>query len=126
MRLKELRKNSHKTQEEMAALIGLTRGAYANIENGRREPDFDALNKFADFFGVSVDYLIGRDEQTPKPIAEASRDGLTAEEASLLRNFRELNEEGQEKMLDYADDLVQSGKYKNRDTVFMGAQAASA
>lgn len=127
MRLKELRKNFHKTQEEMSALIGVTRGAYANIENGRREPDFAALNTFADYFGVSVDYLMGRDEeQNRKPVMKASRDELTANEVTLLQNFRELNEEGQEKMLDYADDLVQSGKYKNHGAVFMGAEAASA
>ena len=120
MRLKELRKKSHKTQGEMADFIGVTRGAYANIENGRREPDFKTLNKLADYFGVSVDWLIGRDEQT------ALSGKLTAGESSLLRVFRELNEEGQEKLLDIADDLIQSGKYKNAGALFMGAEAASA
>lgn len=117
MRLKELRKKSHKTQEEMAALIGLTRGAYANIENGRREPDFATMNTLADYFGVSVDWLMGRDERAPSG-------GLTAGESSLLRVFRELNEEGKEKLLDIADDLIQSGKYKNAGAAFVGAASA--
>ena len=120
MRLKELRKKNHKTQEEMAALIGVTRGAYGNIENGKREPDFKTLSKLADYFGVSVDWLIGRDKQSTPP------DELSAGESSLLRIFRELNEEGQEKLLDLADDLIQSGKYKNAGAFFMGAEAASA
>lgn len=125
MRLKELRKNNHKTQEEMAALIGVTRGAYGNIENGRREPDFATLTTLAEYFGVSVDYLMGRNERTPT-VTKNPGSKLTVGESSLLQIFRELNEEGQEKLLDIADDLIQSGKYKNRSASFVGAEAASA
>lgn len=66
LRLKECRKMSGKTQVEIAQLIGITRAAYSNIENGRREPDFASLNTLADYFDVTVDYLLGR-EQNEKP-----------------------------------------------------------
>lgn len=66
-RLKTLRETTHDTQETISKLIGITRGAYANIENGKREADFRTLNILADYFSVTVDYLIGRDEQKEKP-----------------------------------------------------------
>ena len=66
LRLKECRTASGKTQLEIAQLLGITRAAYSNIEAGRREPDFESLNTLADHFGVSVDYLMGR-EQKEKP-----------------------------------------------------------
>lgn len=59
MRLKELRTKHKKTQQEIADYLGISRGAYTNIENGKREPDFASIKKLAILFSVSVDYLIG-------------------------------------------------------------------
>lgn len=57
-RLTALRKSKKLTQEEMAAKIGVHRGTYANYERGNRQPDYETLTKIADFFEVSIDYLI--------------------------------------------------------------------
>ncbi|MDU0332570.1 helix-turn-helix transcriptional regulator [Paenibacillus sp. 3LSP] len=65
-RLLYLRQQKKKTQAEMANLLGITRQAYGYYEKGEREPDTESLNKLADFFDVSVDYLLGR---TDKPRA---------------------------------------------------------
>lgn len=59
-RLKELRKKNKLTQEELAKALGVSRGAYASWENGRRKPDFLQLSNIANFFDVSIDYLVGR------------------------------------------------------------------
>lgn len=58
--LKELRTKHGYTQNEIAKILGISRAAYTNIENGKREPDFDTLNKLCDIFNVSSDYLLGR------------------------------------------------------------------
>lgn len=61
MRLKELRDKSGMTQKEVAKKIGCTVQTYARYERGDREPDIDTLKRLADYFYVSVDYLIGHD-----------------------------------------------------------------
>ncbi|MGB3160917.1 MAG: XRE family transcriptional regulator [Carnobacterium sp.] len=59
-RLKDLRTNKKKTQDEVASYLGITRGAYSHFENERNEPSQDLINKIADYFEVSIDYLYGR------------------------------------------------------------------
>ena len=61
-RLKECRKNICKTQLEVAYDLGLTERGYQNYEIGNYEPKMGTLNKLADYFDVSIDYLTGRDD----------------------------------------------------------------
>lgn len=63
-RLKELRTASNITQEELAKRIGVSRSAISMYEKGVREPEFDILEKLADFFNVDTDYLIGKSDKT--------------------------------------------------------------
>ncbi|MNI92633.1 HTH-type transcriptional regulator Xre [compost metagenome] len=54
------------TQVELSERVRLSRACLSHYENGRREPDLAALTKLADFFGVTVDYLVGRtDKRAP-------------------------------------------------------------
>jgi transcriptional regulator with XRE-family HTH domain len=55
-----LRKDKKVTQEEMAKSFGVTRVTYARWESGMAKPSIDYIEKMADFFGVSVDYILGR------------------------------------------------------------------
>ena len=64
-KLKELRKQMGKTQADIARYLGISYQAYAHYESGRRDPDPHSLNKLADYFGVTVDYLLGRKEPDP-------------------------------------------------------------
>lgn len=59
-RLSELRKEKGMTQEELAKALNITRSALSLYEIGKRDPDSATLKKIADFFGVSIDYLLGR------------------------------------------------------------------
>lgn len=59
-RLRELRKENKKTQAQMASRLGITQQAYATYENDKAQPPLDIAKKLADYFGVSVDYLLGR------------------------------------------------------------------
>ena len=60
-KLKECRKNINKTQREVAIDLGVTESGYQNYELGNREPNHEITMKIADYFGVSVDYLLGRE-----------------------------------------------------------------
>ncbi len=58
--LKTLRTDKHLSQQELATRLGISKSAVSMYEQGRREPDFDILNKIADIFQVDADYLLGR------------------------------------------------------------------
>ena len=60
MRLKELRKKKKLSQLRLAIDLSTTQNTISRYETGEREPDMEALIKIADYFDVSVDYLLGR------------------------------------------------------------------
>lgn len=60
VRLKYLRKSNNKTQQDIADILGITRPAYTAYEQGKRNPDYEILEKIADYYNVSLDYLLGR------------------------------------------------------------------
>ncbi|EDO0518221.1 helix-turn-helix transcriptional regulator [Listeria monocytogenes] len=79
-RLKQLRKNNNKTQEDISKILGISRGAYSHIENGRNEPDMETIVKLADIFEVSTDYLLGKNTNGLVDIIAAHIDAEASEE----------------------------------------------
>lgn len=63
-KLKELRKQRSITQEDLAKQIGISKSAIGMYESGQREPNFETLEIFADYFNVTMDELLDRDTQT--------------------------------------------------------------
>ncbi|WFD09774.1 helix-turn-helix domain-containing protein [Tepidibacter hydrothermalis] len=61
-RMKQLRKEKGLTQEELAVIISKNRSTIAGYETERKEPDHDTLKKIADYFEVSIDYLLGQSD----------------------------------------------------------------
>lgn len=59
-KLKMLRKKKGLTQQEIAELLGVKRNTYSDWENCKCKPNYEKLEKIADFFGVSLDWLFGR------------------------------------------------------------------
>ncbi|MGW8822268.1 helix-turn-helix domain-containing protein [Paenibacillus lautus] len=59
-RLRELRSKKGLSQQELSNRLGFNRATYARYETGNTQPDFDTLQKLADFFDVSTDYILGR------------------------------------------------------------------
>lgn len=91
-RLRNLRNEKDLTQQDLADFLGITRPAYTAYESGRRQPDNETLSKLADFFGVSVDYLLGRTNiRTPIETIAAHHDGeeWTEEELEDIERFKE-------------------------------------
>lgn len=98
-RLKELRKEKKLTQQELADIIGVTKRTYIYWEKGERIPKSDKAQQLADYFGVSVAYLLGYqdDLQLRNAIAHNSRDFDDTEYMDLLRH---LNNKIQEEWID--------------------------
>lgn len=61
--LREIRKNHKTTQKQVAAAVGVSERNYQDWEYGNTKPTFDALIALADFFDVSLDYLVGRSDE---------------------------------------------------------------
>lgn len=63
VRLKELREKAGLSQSALAKRLGFAQSTIGMWESGKNKPEFDTLTQIADFFHVSVDYLLGREDQ---------------------------------------------------------------
>ena len=59
-RIRNLREDKDLSQQDMADYLHCTQVCYSNYENGKRDIPSEAWTSLADFYGVSVDYLMGR------------------------------------------------------------------
>lgn len=67
-RIRDLREDNDFKQEDLAKALNCTQACYSNYEKGKRDIPSEVWNFLADFYGVSVDYLMGRtNEKTPYP-----------------------------------------------------------
>lgn len=84
-RLRELRKQSKLTLQELANALGTSNQAISRYELEEREPDIEMLGKIANYFGVSIDYLLGHETNivekdnifTPDDYAKGVRNNRT-------------------------------------------------
>jgi len=90
-RLKQLRQNKNLLQKDVAAALKISTSSYGFYEQGARTPDNDMLNRMADFFNVSTDYLLGRTDiqNTPEIVAfhKNTPGDFTEEEKDEIDNF---------------------------------------
>lgn len=63
LRIKELRKQQNITQQQLSDYLGITQATLSGWENEKFEIDNNSLMKCADYFNVSLDYLLGRTEE---------------------------------------------------------------
>lgn len=103
MRLKELRKARKYKQTEIAEMLSCSQGVYSRYENEEREPPFDIIKKLADIYGVTVDYLMGRDETATEtsPIEIAPADDPLTEQ--IMAEARAMNEDERRQLLRIMD-----------------------
>lgn len=70
-KIKELRNEHNITMKKLGEIVGVSESAISQYENGKRQPDIETLKVFADFFNVSIDYLLGKTElRNPLDIPE--------------------------------------------------------
>lgn len=103
-RLKMLRKEKKLTQQELSFKLGINRSTYAKYEIGENQTDYDTLQKLADFFEVSTDYLLGRTNNPKK------------EDINIDSN--KLNEDEFRKWL----DIYRSSSPEEREAIIRQAQ----
>ena len=81
LKLKELREKKGLLQKDVANYLKIARNTYSQYEIGAREPDIITLISLADYFGVSIDYLVGRTDNpniTNDVIVESADGNITS------------------------------------------------
>lgn len=86
-RLKELREDRGLTQDEMADILKVSRSQMSNYETGKYEPSIDTLIFLADFFNVSLDYLLGRTKRIYNISLKSNKDKLKKEMNELIDKY---------------------------------------
>lgn len=94
--LKQLRQSKGVLQKDVASYLGVDRTTYVKYERGDSEPNHDMLSKLADYFDVSIDYLLGR--ETPVKTLDEQLDGV---EFALYGEIHDLTEEEKRDILSY-------------------------
>lgn len=107
-RLKKLRNEKEMTGEQLGNYLNVTKVAISKWENDSRFPDKDILIKIADFFSVTLDYLLGRTDHPQGFFQEADIDG-NHYEFELDKNVFP-NGITREQMMDYIKELEERNK----------------
>lgn len=101
-RIRALRDKRNLTRDEVALSTGITYHALSKYETNDREPDYDTLQKIADYFNVSTDYLLGRVDH-PQGLYVEAHNGNKA----IFIPKIEINEENSPKQLAHFVETVQ-------------------
>ena len=125
-RIRELRKRKNLTMKQLGEYLGMAENVVSRYETGKRQPDNEALVKFANFFNVSVGYLIGAEEpgglpQTPRYVEESAPQ-YTDDEIRVIEIYRSLSQQGKEYILSQLNIATQVYT-KNASVPVVGTEA---
>lgn len=101
-RLKELREAKRMTQVRLATELGVSQETISGYEIDKATPPADMLVKLADCLGASVDYILGRTDEKNS----LWQSGLSQQEIELLKIFRALPENKQERAIGILTGLM--------------------
>ena len=113
LKIREIRESFSLTQKQLGEKIGIDGHNIGDWERGKCEPSSDMLIKLADFFGCSIDYLVGREDDFGNVSVSSSPSDLTKDEKLLLERFRKLGPFERESILVQIDALS-SDEYNAR------------
>lgn len=128
-RLKSLRddmknENSKFTQSFIANLIGVARTTYTAYENGTKQPPMETVNKIADVFGVTTDYLYGRTDSKQPEFSSNEKKDIAKQMEKIRKDLESqdglsfygepLSEEALESLMESMEYVVKQTKKINR------------
>lgn len=112
-RLRALRIENGLTQKQLADNLNISDKNIWTYEKGIATPPYDILSAYADFFGVTTDYLIGRTDDFAKLATAPINDAYTIEERQLIAKYRELNPHCKKLINNTIDTLVTTSTAAN-------------
>lgn len=106
MKLKEIRIAHKYSQKVVADYLGCSTVVYSRYETGAREPSTETLVSLAEFYNVSVDYIIGREEAQQKTPA----DPMQEKRAYLVSLLMQFTDEEIQRFEDFAAGILAARK----------------
>ncbi|MFJ7976502.1 helix-turn-helix domain-containing protein [Peribacillus sp. NPDC096379] len=110
-RLRDLRKESGISQGDFGKLFSLSESTIGMYERDKRKPDFNTLEKFANYFGVSIDYLLTGVNNTSNPSTTKSA-LIEKDEKDIAKRMEEIKKD-----LSSQDGLMFSGEPLSEEAV---------
>lgn len=107
--IRALREEAGLKQVDLAAALGVRQNTLSTWETGRYEPDNEMLQKIADYFSVSVDYVLGKTSVRNIKLPQVT----TTQVMNLLRTIEEMNPAQYEQTYEFANDLLSGQNYSN-------------
>lgn len=122
--LSEIRRGRKLTMKDVAEGIGMKPDTYRNYESGRLEPNLSTLTKIADFYGVSTDYLLGRENKEQTALDElVGQFNMDLLEKKIVENYFALPKKMRGDLMTF---LEKSVKEVNEESKAMPMYARSA
>lgn len=109
--LKYIREKNGLTKRELCEKTGISERAYLTYEFGEREPKVSVIAKLADFYGVTTDYLLGR-EPAPDPFAD--RNLNKESEADVIDKYMSLPPNIRACLMDVLLQLADAAKQRQK------------
>lgn len=108
MQLKSLRKQRGLSQSEAAEALGISLRAYQNYEYEQREPNIEMINRLADFYHVTTDYLLGRESKEETVVdALAYEFDMSLLEKKIVNGYLTLPKEQRKNVMDFIVKMVE-------------------
>lgn len=98
-------KTSQYNQADIAQMLGISKASVTNWIKGTNSPNIEYLDKLCDILNIQINDIFQKHENK-------ETENLTSDEEKLLNDYKQLNQEGKEKALDYVNDLTENPKYK--------------
>ncbi|MGL4741091.1 MAG: helix-turn-helix domain-containing protein [Sarcina sp.] len=108
-KIKELRKQAGLTQKELCEILNIAQSTLGTIETNKQGTSRKTLKKFADYFSVSIDYLLSDDQ----PPSSSNIENINLKELKLIKEFKKLNEKGKDEAIKRIKELSELPKYNN-------------
>lgn len=112
-RISALLLQKKKKQKDLCDYLGISKNVFTDWKSGRNKSYTRHLPKIAEFFGVSVDYLLGEEYNTSSGSDDFDCDinDIDQRYIDLLTQFSKLNDTGKQKAIDNISDLTDINKY---------------
>lgn len=108
-RIRKLRTSSHLTQQELGIILGVAKNTISQYETGRNAPNDDIKIAMANYFNVSMDYLMGKTDQpgfdSTTPTVMQTK--LTDKTIETFHAYLDLSQENQKRVEDYVQILTE-------------------
>lgn len=114
--LKQLREQHELSQAKLAERLHIPKGTYVTYEYGTREPNIEMINKLADFYGVTTDYLLGRETGEPDTLDTlAAEFNMSSLEKKIVDNYLSLPKSMRGDLMEFLRKTVKEVQDENGD-----------